>query len=522
MATIVTVFGDEAELYVETSEQLTGPVEVTYTPTSARQGTQSVKLPEVFKEQLTAVASPLRPPPNTEKFASRIKWTVNMGQDVRGPLLTVNLKATVVGTSASGRKFVVTAVDELLVVGVSVTTDPKLTRIMLHEFSTDQGAASVFDPDPCERFSALLTTAQRKLLLARVVANPAGRMVAFVTFYDPNQKARRMRADMFDVAVRANASFTVFHCEDFLKRGITLVCHTEHLVVNFFNPSTRAWITSPVGGAKGRMAQEYMTRSTANPIQYKLGVALPIADHDAAIYFVVCQADGKSIMGRNYLHGIVNTHGCWMLFRNFNWPRDKADAFELLYRQDRKDRVKDVPGALAALGYDDPGQAPARSSSVVKWWFYDRNFAYAWFCHEVVGIQYFGNLSWIEREGAGPKRPFPQSAPRVMHEHNTHQRVFEKGMDLTQPGAWRSFQSGFFAYHDAGDSPGFKATDALWVPNAMGLRTSPGFAAEGHPGRVPPERTWADVYFYREDNVDLTPGSKLVAGDAVDVPGSRI
>ena len=106
-----------------------------------------------------------------------------------------------------------------------------------------------------------------------------------------------------------------------------------------------------------------MQRSTPNPIQYLLGVALPTPAHDAVAYFVVCQADGKSIMGKNYLHGIVNTHGCWMLFRNFNWPPNKADAFELIYRKDRVNQVPDLRAALAAQGYDDAGQAGVRAAA---------------------------------------------------------------------------------------------------------------------------------------------------------------
>jgi hypothetical protein len=264
-----------------------------------------------------------------------------------------------------------------------------------------------------------------------------------------------------------------------------------------------------------------MQRSTPNPMKYLLGAALPTASHDAVIYFVVCQADGKSIMGKNYVHSVVNTHGCWMMFRNFNWPATQADAFELLYRKDRDNKAGNIPAALAALGYDDAGQAGIRSNSETKWFFYDRNFAYFWFCKEIVGINYFSKLSWLERDRF-PRHPFPPGQFRSMNEHNTHERVFEKGFPLVEASNWRSFQPGLFAYHDAGDDPKFKATDALFGVNALGFRTSAGFAATSFPTNIPPDRAWADLYFYKEDGVDVRPGSSLVAKDALDIPGSKL
>ena len=174
MATIITVLGDVVDLYVETDEPLPTAVEVVYTANIAREGAANVTpLPPPFTDNLTAVPSPLRPPPNTAAFASRIKWTVNLGNANREALITVNLIAHVRGNFASGRNFFVPVSDELLVVGIPVTTDPKLTRIMLHEFSTDAGAGSAFDPDPAEKFSSLLHPQQRKLLLERGKANPA-------------------------------------------------------------------------------------------------------------------------------------------------------------------------------------------------------------------------------------------------------------------------------------------------------------------------------------------------------------
>ena len=109
-----------------------------------------------------------------------------------------------------------------------------------------------------------------------------------------------------------------------------------------------------------------------------------------------------------------------------------------------------------------------------------------------------------------------------MNEHNTHGRVFEKGFPFAEAAAWRSFQGGSFAYHDADDVAGFKPTDALFGPNALGLRTTPGFAASSFPVSVPPGRTWADLYFYKDDGLDVTPGSRFTAKDALDVPGSKI
>src|SRR4051812_24931134 len=103
MATIQTVLGDEVELYVETDEPLPSAVQVTYTAKNAREGTTTVTPPPVFTDNLTAVPSALRPPPNTAAFASRIKWVVNLNKANRDALMTVTLTGTVRGKFASGR-----------------------------------------------------------------------------------------------------------------------------------------------------------------------------------------------------------------------------------------------------------------------------------------------------------------------------------------------------------------------------------------------------------------------------------
>ena len=340
---LVTVVGDTVDLYVETNEGLAPDVEVQFQSMPVRTSPSQTTPPAniQFTEKLTATPVPLRDPPNAKGLvASRIQWQVNLNHDPALEARTAVLVAVVRGTAvASGRRIVAQVRDFLFVQAIDVTADPKLTRIMLHEFAKPDGADFVFDPKPAEDFVRALAVQQKKVLCKVAQEKPGGRLVVFVTFYDTAKKALRMFADNGggNHSIRPNATFTVFHCRDVENGGVTLVCHTEHFVVHMLNGSTQKWIRGREG-PKRRVANEYMQKSTPDPIEYKIAAHLPAdaGGHDGVIWCSIFRPNGKSIMPGNFVHGIVNTLGCWMLFRNYKWPRSVALEFDRVYRLGRR------------------------------------------------------------------------------------------------------------------------------------------------------------------------------------------
>ena len=84
--------------------------------------------------------------------------------------------------------------------------------------------------------------------------------------------------------------------------------------------------------------------------------------------------------------------------------------------------------------------------------------------------------------------------------------------DVDASPAFNLPDEGTFAYHDIvhrkkADSS-FKPTDALWRDSALGFRTAAGFIPAGREFAdldvaLLNKVSWADVYLYREDSVDI-------------------
>ena len=251
---MVTVVGDTVDLYFETNEGVLADVEVDYQSVPVKTNPNQTTPPANinFTEKLTAVPAPLRDPPNARGlFAFRIKWTVNLKKDPVLEKRTAVLVARVRGTSTQTGRLVTAPIRDLLFVqAVDVTTDAKLTRIMLHEFATadERTGRIAFNPKPAEDFVGALSVQQKKTLCKIAEANPTGRLAVFITFYDPAKKPLRMFADngAGTPSIRPNATFTVFHCRDVEKGGVTLVCHTEHFLRIFIRK------TNTPAGVPGR------------------------------------------------------------------------------------------------------------------------------------------------------------------------------------------------------------------------------------------------------------------------------
>jgi len=306
----------------------------------------------------------------------------------------------------------------------------------------------------------------------------------------------------------------------------------------------------------------YMQKSNEEPVLYKLGAHLPKPDpdsggsggHDGVIWSSAFRPDGKSIMPGNFIHGIVNTKGCWMLFRNYNWPKSVANGFDRVYHlwrrtDDRPPRGRErgpevfrgSPTTIRPLEaitdpngqkYDfnnHPAVPPAgQSSSFEKFIAFDKNFAHLWFYHEIVGIKYFSTTFFHT-----VKRYVKDRSVRFINDRNPHGLIFENTFpldDAKRPPPFNLPEEGTFAGYDPKDRSiedkrTFQPDDSLWRDNALGFRTSAGFVGTlGFEKQVRPDvlqtKSWADLFFYKEDDVDLRPGSPLIQAGAVVVPGT--
>lgn len=442
-------------------------------------------------------------------YAFQVKWKVNLHNDPEVRERLARIYVRVRGEGVTTKKFVsAISPDTIGVAAIDITNHPALTRIMLHEFATlerqpDNDIRSVFDPSELRTFLSTLSVQQKQLLVQVALQNPQGRLVIFITLYP--RKNLRMDADLCDRAgtgIVPNATFSVFFCRDNVKltvpckstSAVTLICHTQHFVLDVVNPKTREWITKRV--YDGRRPNEWLDKKTPRPIRFMIAAIQPSSMCDGVIWNTFYeQATGNNIMPGNSLHGMINTKGCWMLFRNFNWPVSMHDELDRIYRKvDRAGRGKKaVIAELAKVGYDvEPGKEPAGfSSSYDKYFKYDRNWAYQWFFHEVVGIKYFGDTdTWGNK--------------RTVNDFNVHGHERSKIFPLREAGKRPDFnleEEEDFAYHSF-DNRKMNISPNLFRENILGFKTASDFAKDLQNKLTPAQLSnhcWADVYFYKED-----------------------
>jgi hypothetical protein len=235
-----------------------------------------------------------------------------------------------------------------------VTKNKTLRKVMLHEHNKPDGT---FDEQKLEDFISgkngknALTPQQRRILAnwKDKDGKRDQRLIVFVTFYDSGTcTARRMGADMCALdakthkrlLVHANASFSVFWTKG-PGKDVVLVLHTDYLVVNRRNSfiakgdarrrNTPNWLsgTQKIDG-KPVQAPLWLKKDLERPVQYKLALWKPSLAPDVdegVIYLYPLTPKGEAIMPSNGFHGMINTMGCWMLFRNWNWPAPAPDQF---------------------------------------------------------------------------------------------------------------------------------------------------------------------------------------------------
>ena len=377
----ITFIDEDVFLYVEAEDFFAPAVTVNFEGT--HRNAQGQFFTVKFTEQLTAQHSTLRNPKIAKgKKATRVPWKVNVNKNPNFKDTTVILKFTVLGKSDSGANMVAPTQDNIVIGAVQVTQDSKLTRIMLHEFAKPSGTTFVFDPAPLTRYLSSLTPQQKRTLFKHSIAKPSGRLVVFITIYP--KKDLRMTADYCEAApsprrcVRPNATFSVFHCFDPQKGGATLVCHTEHFLPILKNNlglkrkdgtprkdprDTWLWIHSR---QDGKLPNDWLKKSNPRPIQHKIASELPQKRNDGVIWSRIFTPRGRDIMMGNTMHGMINTIGCWMLFRNYNWPDPIIKELDRVYRRVFRPNMSNLlalKDALTPVGYDVRNPTQQDSSS---------------------------------------------------------------------------------------------------------------------------------------------------------------
>ena len=516
---IVAIVGDEVTLEFEADELFVGNIDIKFTM-SRLDGVPGKPRPSVpqtfFKRSLPVVT--VKPkkkgkkPTPPGKLRSAVLFTVFAPPaDLQSKVVVFTFEASGKGTSGATQR--ARSINRLRVPGIAVTDLPILQTIMLHEFSKAKGKDFVFDPAPLEAVIAGLTREQRKLLANYPLEGRPARLVAFITltgdtgkpmFADSCPRKRRAPPD----SVHSNATFSIFAC-----RGpgevATLVCHTENYVVNMDNPDTARFFRLP---QKGKTPNDWLSPNNRTPPKFL--VASHCADFtDSVIWSRVFTSKGHDIMKGNTAHGIINTVGCWMMFRNYNWPVTLRTEFFRIYsnifRQHTVESLLETKKAIARFGYNlnstenEFDITKDTISSPSKWMYGDLNYAYNFFFRHIVGVEFFSVRNTFY--------------DRATNFHNPHGKVFEPTMLRSE------ILTDHFQFHDvrnrreADKNSTFEPPDSLWVTNALGFKTAAGFLSTGLWKQeldldTLKERSWADWYFYKPRSLSLSDATDTTRG----------
>jgi hypothetical protein len=491
---VLAVTGEKVFLLLTGTEPVTGPVEVSFQHRT--EGPDIITL-DFWSENLVAEAADPSVPEQAGAVG-RIPWTVNLNGVFTGPAspATSIIFFSISGKTASGKPLNVKAGNRLRLPAFKVTDNAKLRRIMTHEFHKADGKGGfTFDPVPVQAALDALTPQQRKVLATTEPGADGNRLVSFITL--TKEDDRRMHADICKpdpFSIKPNATFATFHCQGPGKE-VALVMFTRFFVYNMRNPETDNLVRRNQGKQK---ADDWLARANPTPPLFRIGCFARPGVTDGTLWNRAYDAAGKSVMGGNTMHGMINTVGCWMLFRNYNWPKLDGAGKPL---EDDLDRVmnrfvrhldvfggKRVRAELFKTAYNDP-------DAITKFGVFDGNHAYAWFYREVVGVRYFSE-TMFKKNGA--------------NDLFAHQEIFSKA--LVSDAELQKFKQengdGDFIYHSADDrlrkDKSFKVDDTLLGPNALGFQPCKRFCdAFSHDLKKAelPDRTWCNLHIYRSDDL---------------------
>lgn len=356
-----------------------------------------------------------------------------------------------------------------------ITKNPRLRRIMYHEFPSYRSGQMDLDEAPLRRYIANLSMEQQKFLAMHKLGKDKNgsprnnRLVLFMT-KDPSI-SKLMGADLCDygaTSVRSNGSLAAFHCRP--NERPVLVCYTEELFLNHIPPG---------------LVFQSRTTPWEQTAQHRICAMQDIPTDAWVVWHRICRPDGADIMpgtgnkAPNSLHGMINTVGCWMLFRNYNWPKADYAEFERCYRECYRGRKQaERYDRLAALGYCGL-DGKATDSTDQKFWGWDQNFAYSWFTHDLVGIGYFSRTGFHNDYNVDGKNKVPEYPAserwRIPPDNNAHDgdQARKKNPRFVMTNALLA----------AGNALGFQPADELAMNNGAKVWNV--------------ERSsWADVVFY--------------------------
>ena len=229
------------------------------------------------------------------------RWEAKWAAGVESQKTTIPEQSHIVYPTAKvtqrGPSKRVEAMNPVRIPAIAVTSNPKFTEIMQHEFFQQTvivggGSGRKFHPEPLRAFIRSLTPQQRALLCSY----DKDRLVVFITLRGARPE-RPMYADNLGPqtllsdhrAVVANADFSVFWCHRKGQR-VELACHTEHFCVN-----TRH---SPLSGTSTSVFLETagdMSPGKHHPKRYLLGTRYAAG---YVPYLTLLNSKGESVMGK--------------------------------------------------------------------------------------------------------------------------------------------------------------------------------------------------------------------------------
>ena len=340
--------GEEVHVYVKEpiETELTAYFEV-YSPES---GCSTIKS---WTETLTPISLNQasnrvchNPPPG---FKTRFDWRVNIDGDDSSDLLH-HFEVSIIlnGSNPSGgfcdvhlmNKFYIFGYKEPIVCDFQPNANRMdvLPEIMTNEYYRVESGRYVFDQTELEQYLNTLSTEQKRLLSSYIVDEYQGnRLVTFITISSAKPH-KKMHADFFGAmenppyavtlskGVYSNATFATFHCRGLGTRP-QLVYLTEHFWVAFRNKYTRYQIQNGNQWTDNYCqssvdCDDWAAKSNPHPPRYLMGVAVKKGGASATLWYKIYDSQGRNILAdANGIHGTVNTKGCWLFLKNYNWPR---------------------------------------------------------------------------------------------------------------------------------------------------------------------------------------------------------
>ena len=365
---------------------------------------------------------------------------------------------------------------------ILVTKNARLLRIMRHEFHE----GNVFNPKLPTDYLGTLLPAQVRLLQSYPKDKYKGkpRLVIFIT-KDPNIEKLELPMCAVELnkyeKITSNCHFAVFHCDGTTqsKQNISLVCYTREFCLDLHPPKKFELqnAQSPTLYKISAMNMSGVSSGEGDTVWNRISL-VEKDDKGVAIYGgeSVLNPKTQKMEGRapNAMHGMINTKGCWMLFRNYNWYKEKQKQFLEIYLKYARNKYnyESVDGDLQGL-YGEPEKRDRK----LRFEDLERNYAYMWFTYDVMGVKYFSHDPSVNETNIDDSKkldifPVPTFSS---HPANSH--------------SWGSRHSAV---------PSFEMTDDLWQKNALGFQAAEQFAPfTGHEVKNLEKRSWADVYFYQ-------------------------